>query len=643
MSNVRLWAAEWDRPFVIDGRHVDPAARSIEIADKTTETEPRVMAVLIELARRQGETVRRQELIDQVWRGAPGADPSLSNAISLLRRALKDTDADIRLIQTIPKQGYRLRAPVIRDASPDNEISVVHSEAANDVAAAVRWPYHPHFFRRVAFAVASLTVAVLFGSVLFTKKPVSVTLESAGQVSGFEPRSIAVLPFVNMSPDVANDYFSDGLAEEILNALAQIESLKVASRTDSFQFRGTDTSIEEISTRLKVANVLEGSVRKEDGQLRITAQLISASNGRHLWSSTYDRGTDDIFEIQQDIALNIANSLAAELSAAERELIAALPTDDLKAYEHYLIGNFQLRQWTVEGNRRAVDSFERAIELDPEFSEAHLAMGRAYYFAGTHYGWMSPSEAIPRVKASLVQGIAAKNPLTRAAALSVYGDVLAWNDRDWNGALGAYERAYELSEIPAYGYALTNSILGKHDDAIRLLSKLMGDGYEDNGTRNNLAWAYFNARRYEDARKLAQSVVSEDDTFADGYRVAGRAHLMLGNTNAAIESFSRADQLMDGAPVTQSDLAVALARAGRREEAHTILEELLSDPNYVPAPLIAQIYASFGDTDAAFEWLEKGIEDGARGVIFLKVNPLYDPLRQDPRFSRMLTQLNLES
>ncbi len=642
MSNVRLWASEWDRTFVLAGRRIDPADRRIKTADAHSEIEPRVMAVLIALARRQGETVRRQDLIDLVWRGAPGADPSLSNAISLLRSALGDTDAENRLIQTIPKQGYRLTVPVERSALPDGKklspASTTGGDVADDASGGI---FGARVMRRTVLAGAAFAVATLSVFLLLDRTELSNTSVGIENISEFEPRSIAVLPFVNMSSDIANDYFSDGMAEEILNALAQVDSLKVASRTDSFRFRGENASIEEISKRLKVANILEGSVRQEDNQLRVTVQLISASDGRHLWSSTYDRKAGDIFAIQQDIALNIANALVDELSDAERERVTSLPTKNLEAYDYFLIGNYQLRQWTIDDNRRALVSFKAAVELDPKFAEAHLGMGRAYYYAGTHYGWMTPAEAMPKVKASLVHGISSTNPVTRAAALSIYGDVLTWNDQDWRGALAAFQRAYEISGTPALGYALTNSIVGNHDAAIGILQKSIDSGDTDNGTRNNLAWAYFNARRYEDALREAEAVLLSDGTFADGYRVLGRAQLLLGEADAAINSFSKAVQLLEGAPLARSDLAVAYARTGRVTEARVILKEILNTDEYVPAPLIAQIYANLGESDAAFKWLEKGIDEGARGVIFLKINPLYDPQRNDPRFSGLLTRLNL--
>jgi DNA-binding winged helix-turn-helix (wHTH) protein/Tfp pilus assembly protein PilF len=459
MSNVRLWRSEWDRPFVLEGRRCDPAARRIEIGDDGADVEPRVMAVLVALAQRQGETVRRQELIDAVWDGAPGADQSLNNAISLLRRALRDADGNRRLIQTVPKQGYRLCA-----------------------------------------------------------------------------------------------------------------------------------------------------------------------------------------EVRADGDRNGASSLAPAPGA-----FAAPLTENAEAFEQYIIGEHELRKWTPDGNRRSLAHFKRAVALDPDFAEAHLAMGRAYYFAGTHYGCMAPEAAIPNVKASLVYGLSAPNPATRAAALSLYGDVLAWNDRDWPGALAAYRRAYELSGLPPLGYGLTHSIVGNHDAAIALFKKLVEDGAGgigangDVGIRNNLAWAYFNARRYEDALREAGAVLSDDAAFADGYRVLGRAQLLLGRTDDAIASFSEAARLMNKAPAARSDLAVALARAGRAAEARAILDELeaLDADAYVPAPVISQVHANLGDVDSAFEWLEKGVEDGERGVIFLKVNPLYDPIRHVPRFAKLLGGLNL--
>ena len=651
MSNVRLWEPELNQPFALAGRRIDPAAHVIVSANSTVEVEPRVMAVLIALAQRQGETLRRQELIDAVWNGAPGADQSLNNAISLLRRALEDTNADYRLIQTIPKQGYRLCAPVEPETEAGADAAAPPPAGEHNIEPAQSRKGRALTGRGRGAVLASILTALVMvvGAIAYFQRQPTVETANTDSSAELDPNSIAVLPFVNMSGEQGNVYFSDGLAEEILHAISQIDSLSVASRTDSFQFRNSKVSTTEIARRLRVANILEGSVRREGDRLRVTAQLISASSGAHLWSSTYDRDAGDILAIQQDIAVNIAGALVDQISERERNLLTTLPTESFEAYEQYLIGNHELRKWTPEGNKRSIDFFQRAVALDPEFAEARLAMGRAYYFAGTHYGWMTPKEAIPKVKASLVYGVSATNPVTRASALSVYGDVLAWNDKDWPGALAAYERAFELSGTPPLGYALTNSIVGNHDVAISILKKLLEDGAAnigingDIGIRNNLAWAYFNARRYDDAMREAAAVLSEDAAFADGYRVLGRAQLLLGQVDEAIESFSNAERLMSGAAVAKSDLAVALARAGRNAEARAILDNLLNQDDYVPAPLIAQIYANLGEHGEAFLWLEKGVEDGARGVIFLKINPLYDLIREDMRFSGLLKQLNLSS
>lgn len=635
MSNVRLWDKEWDRPFEIEGRTIDPSGRRILIDGCWIEIEPRVMTVLIVLAQRSGEIVRRQDLIDEVWGGAAGADQSLNNAISLLRRALKDADPGAPLIKTAPKQGYKLCANVQspkKQNGKQNDCEKKPSPSPLGAALAA------------CLLIAAAVYVPNFSQPASRQTPSSRAPLAASEV---EPLSIAVLPFENFSADAEDAYFADGLAEEVLHALSQIDALKVASRTDSFQFRDPDAPLAEIAERLGVANILEGSVRREGDTIRITAQLISVESNAHLWSSTYDRPVKDILEIQQDIAVNIANALAHEITAPKREQLASLPTTDAEAYEQYLIGKHELRKWTPEGNRRAVRHLEKAVKLDPEFADAHLSLGRAYYFAGTHYGWMSPDEAIPRVKASLVHGISSDNLATRAAALSIYGDVLAWRDRDWRGAIAAYERAYELSGSPPLGYGLTNSIVGNHDAAIAIFSKLLEDGAgeaginNEIGIRSNLAWALFNARRYYEAQREAERVIALDDAHADAYRVLGRAQLLLGKKTDAIDAFSKAAELTAQAPIALSDKAVALAKADRKDEARSILAQLETADAYIDAPLIAQIYANLGDSDSAFEWLQIAMADEARGVIFLKINPFYDPIRDDPRFSKLLRRLNL--
>ncbi len=627
MTDVRN-RDERDRPFEIEGRRVFPAQGRIEIDGEAVEVEPRILAVLVELAAEHGQIVRREELFKRVWDDRPGADQSLNNAISLLRKVLRDTDAEARLIRTVPKKGYQLLAPV---RFLDDVLPADAPEQPGEERSAWR-----NRVSLIAALAAALVIAVFFWPGR------DVPLKDA------DPQSIAVLPFANLTDDPEYGYFADGLAAEILQALSQVQSLTVVPRSSAFQLRDSGATVSEFARELGVANVLEGSVRLEGDQLRINAQLISAADDRLIWSGSYDRSADSVLRIQRDIAVSIADALAEEMPTTERDLLAALPTEDVEAYEYYLLGNHELRRWTPEGNRRAVQLLERAVELDSEFAEARLALGRAYYFAGTHYGWMSPEEAIPKVKASVIYGASAASPVTRSAALSIYGDVLAWSDHDWDGAIIAYRRAWELSDTPPAGLGLTYSILAEHDAAIDVFDRLVDAGssdlhiIDDIGMHNNRAWAYFNARRYEAALEEAQRVIDEDPAYADAYRVLGRAQLLTGQEHAALDSFDTAARLMNDAPVALSDRAVALARAGRPDEARAILDALLGSDEYVAAPLVAQVYVNLGDAENAMLWLEKGLADGARGVIFLKVNPMYDPIRDDPRFADLLARLNLD-
>ncbi len=632
MSNVRTWKKGQDVAFELRGRRIDPARRTVVHNGRSAEVEPRVMAVLLVLAERAGDTVRREELIDRVWNGAPGADQSLNNAISLLRRALNDNNGEEPpIVTTVPKQGYRLEARVAAAGSP--AVDAGPRKAAHAAGGPAR-PARPVIAALVAIVAVTVTTAWLWRE-----------SDTAGRTAAAPAQSVAVLAFENLSPDPDDAYFADGLAEELTHTLSQVKSIEVASRPDSVRLRSGEAAVGAIATTLGVANVLHGSVRREGPRLRITAQLVAAADNTVLWSTTYDRPADEVLNVQQDIAVNITNALVDEINGTEA--LAALPSVDPQAYEHYLIGKHELRNWTPDGNRRAVRFLESAVARDPNFAEARLALGRAYYFAGTHYGWMPPEEAIPKVKSSVVFGISAPNPATRAAALSIYGDVLAWGDRDWTAALLAYRRAYELTGIAPLGFGLTNSILGRHDEAIAIFEGLLTEGTgpiginEEVAVRNNLAWAYFNARRYSDALSEARRVLAADDTFADGYRVLGRALLMLGDAAAAYEAFSSAATLMNDAAVARSDQAVALIRSGREPEARRLLADLEAMPGYVPPPLIAQIYVHLGEHDKAMQWIEKGIDDGERGAVFLGINPLYDPIRPDARFQAVLSELDL--
>ena len=396
--------------FRLGSWDVRPNHGTLQGPGGTIRLEPRVMDVLVCLAERAGGVVTREQFIQRVWDGRVVTDEVLSRCISLLRTRLGDTTRSPRYIQTVPKIGYRLIAPVApRSASPsaDAASGEPHSPAAKPDAA-------PRRFRRSHWlAIAAATIALAVAAVVYVSQRTPV--RSSGQVA------IAVLPFANVSGDPANEYFSDGLTEELIDRLARAPGLQVVARSSAFSLRNGTQDVRAIARRLGVAYVIEGSVRKDGEQVRITAQLVDAERGFELWSERFDGRLRDIFAVQDEIAGAIVGRLLPRLSARDAAgMQVAPPTQVMPAYELLLRGSYHLKQRDEVPIRRAMVLFEQAIALDPQFAQAYVELARAYALL-PYYSYEDLDDMFDQAIAAIELG-EARNPAVRAAA----EDVLAF-------------------------------------------------------------------------------------------------------------------------------------------------------------------------------------------------------------------------
>lgn len=412
---------------------VRPAEGTVTGASQTVRFEPKVMAVFVCLADRAGEVVSRNDLLDEVWRDTHVSEVALSRCISAIRRELGDDAKNPRLIETIPKRGYRLLAPV----APLIETSSPASTAATEAAAPALATTRPWQRRLLLPIVAALLVAVIALAVLL------------GGTDEVDPASVAVLPFQNLSSDPESDYFSAGITEDITATLGKIRDLKVVSRTTMMRYRESGRSIGEIGRELRVATVLEGSVRRQGKRVRIVAQLIDVASDDHLWAETYDRDLDDIFDIQQRVAERIAAALEAKLTAAERGRLRQRPTAEVSAYDYYLRGREHYRRYRREENEAAIAQFQQALALDPDFALAHAGLASAYVQRVVRYDgaphWLDTALA----SAQRARDLDADLPEAHKA-LGLTFAAKGWPHR----AAEAYERAIALR--PGYDEAVHN-------------------------------------------------------------------------------------------------------------------------------------------------------------------------------------------
>jgi len=368
-------------------------------------------------------------------------------------------------------------------------------------------------------------------------------------------KSIAVLAFENMSDEPGQEYFSDGVSEELLNLLAQIPELTVISRSSAFSFKGKDVAVPEIAKQLNVAHVLEGSVRKAGNRVRITAQLIEASSDSHLWSESYDRELDDIFAIQEDIARVIAKELLAHFRGFESRQVSTrnLEAYDIylkgrrpvnpEAYEAYLKGRHHLNKWTVEGFTKGLEYFQQAVEMDPDYALAHAGLAESYSYLGL-WGVISPKEAYPKSKAIVMKALELDDTLAEAHAL--LGDVRFFYDWDWDGTEREYKRAIELN--PSYAIAHNNyafyfTALTRHDDALAEIRRARELDPVSLPINSDLGWAHYFARQYDQAILQFRRALELDPNLAISQFALGHVYLQKEMFVESVAAFQKAVSL----------------------------------------------------------------------------------------------------
>ncbi len=459
--------------------------------------------------------------------------------------------------------------------------------------------------------------------------------DSAGSIP-YE-NSIAVLPFANMSSDADNEFFCDGLAEELLNALTKIESLKVAARTSAFSFKGTNTKVSEIGRALGVNTVLEGSVRKSGDRVRITVQMVNAADGYHVWSERYDREMNDIFEVQDEITLAVVEALKLKLLQTERSAMLKKATDDPEAYELYLRGRALWNRRTPADFQKAIKYFEQAIAIDPEYSLAYAGIADSYTLLA-YFEEFAPYELRESARASAHKAIELDNSNAEShTSMAMYNLIFEF---DLAAAEHHFKKAVELNPrlvTAQYLYGTHLASTQRFDEAFRRGKIALELDPLSQPLNGNVARALYIARRYDDAIELARKNLEIAPNFFFTHWVLGVSQRQAGNLDEALDHLRKAVSL-SGIFALKGDLGVALAMAGKDTEAREILSEFAAESKtrYVSPEWPAVIHAALGETETALEDLEKAWELRAVQLLWLGVDPNFDPLRSEPKFIEIL-------
>jgi serine/threonine protein kinase/Tfp pilus assembly protein PilF len=466
---------------------------------------------------------------------------------------------------------------------------------------------------------------------------------SPSQLQSAPTRSIAVLPFVNASPDPENEYLSDGITDELIDALAKVQGLRVASRTSVFALKGKPQDVRAIGALLGASEVLEGTVRKAGDRLRIAAQLTSTQDGRLIWSERYDRTLHDMFAIQDEIARTIVNTLRATSFADLVTPASRRYTGNIVAYGLYLRGRFALNKRTQEGVTEAIGHFERAIEVDPGYALGYTGLADAYSLQ-LDYRSVPTADGHDRAKRYARKALELDERLAEAHAS------LAWSvfiyDWEWEEALKEFRRSVELDPRYATAHQWYGFLLASRGE----LEEALVEGHTaqelDNGSvsiRRTLGWLYYYARRYERARYHLGRALAMNPMAEETYRVLGLTLSIDGAHDEAERTLREAVALPGSAIYSVATLGYALARAGKRDEAEAILAAITArqQREYVSPVALATLHLGLGNVAQALDWTERAYDERRGWLAYLTVNPILDPMRGEPRFDALVQRMGL--
>jgi TolB-like protein/DNA-binding winged helix-turn-helix (wHTH) protein/Tfp pilus assembly protein PilF len=604
----------------------------------------KLLEILLE---RPGEVVTREELCSRVWPNETFGDfdQALNIAIAKLRTALGDSAESPRFIETLSKRGYRFIADVSvvdadgRPRKPESSGATPGMQEAerglpdDGLAEAPErrlWPRRRTAVLMALFLTITMSILALW---LFRSR--------AHTPTGI--RSLAVLPLENLSGDPAQNYFADGMTDELITDLAQISALRVISRTSAMVYKGARKPLPQIARELNVDAVVEGTVLRSGDKVRITAQLIDASTDKHLWSQSYEGELRDTLALQNRVASAIADQIRINVTPQEQAALKSVEVVNPVAYESYLKGRYFWNKRTADELRVALAYFNQAIEQDPNYARSYSGLADTYALLGDwQYAAMSPKEAFPKAKAAAIKALELDSSLGEAHNSLAF--VLDGFDWDLEAAGREFRRAIELS--PGYAtahhwYAWHLSLLGQYDEAIAEMRKAQSLDPLSLIINSDLAEILVIAHSYDESVQQSLKTIEMDPNFALAHNQLAEAYIQKHMYEKAIIELRKAVQLSGNSPTPIANLARAYALSGKRSEAAQLLNDLKkrSDPGNSSAPEIAMICAALGDNDQAMNWLEKAYDARFNPGVLLR--PGFDPLRSDSRFQDLVRRTGL--
>ena len=605
--------------------------------------------ILIYLVENPGELITREQLHRRLWPADTfvNFEHGLNAAIKRLRRALDDSADNPRFVETLPRRGYRFIAPVqggtqgqassttVEDQLDEHAAAESAPEVINADVSAPKTAVRRGSRKTLAWTLSGVAVLLLAGGLSLWRQSENRSRSVIG--------SLAVLPLASLSADTSQEYFSDGMTDELIAELGQIGGLQVISRTSIMTYKGTHKSLPQIARELNVDAVVEGTVLRSGHQVRITAQLIEAATDKHLWSQSYERDIRDTLALQKEVARSIAGQIQIALTPREQAVLKNSHRVNPEAYEAYLRGRYFWNKRTAEGFKKAIEYFTEATQRDPTYAPAYTGLADSYALSGDwEYGVLAPQEAYPKAKAAATRALALDDSLGEAhISLAFALQNFDWN---WKDAGSEFRRGIELSPGYATGhqwYAWYLTAVQRNTEAIDEIKKAESLDPLSLIIGADLAEELLIAHRYDEAIKESQKIIEMDPRFAVAHYELGQAFVQKRLYTEAIAELAKAIESSGGSSTCTSNLAYAYAVSGRTDEAVRLLDDLKKRSNhgFSNAPEIALVYVGLNENDQAMASLERAYQERFNPTILFR--PAFDALHSDSRFQDLMHRIGL--
>ena len=613
---------------------VDAAQRLLFRGAEVVPLTPKAFDLLLVLVESQGRVLTKDDLMARVWPDVVVEDANLSHHVYKLREAMGDGENGQKYIETLPRRGYRFATAVTEPAA---ETARPATAAAAAALPPPESPVPPPMRSPVVLVAAALLSIVVLG-----------LLVAAWAARGARPqrpdaaRSIAVLPFKALVPGSGDPALELGITDALITKLGNIRELFVRPTTSILKYGGEDQDPAKAGAEMGVDALVAGRVQRSQDRIRLSVQLIRASDGSTLWAGTFDEPFKDIFAVQDSISERIASSLALTLSGDERRGVGKRYTDNLEAYQLYQQGRYHWSTFEPAGLLTSINYFQEALKKDPSYALAYAGLANAYTVMSI-WGPMTTKEALAGSRAAARRAVELDDQLSEAHVAMAAS--LMVNDWDWVGMEAALRRARELNprSVEAgslYPYYLEAT--GRFDEAVTAMRDAVMLAPEWRLLTDDLQFALYVARRYDEAAASCEASIALDPGYYDPYLALGQVRTQQKRYDEAIKLLERGQQLTDQSdPTPLAEIGYVYAVSGRRAEALAVIERLKQYPlSWVPFQ-IAEIQAGLGDADQAFAWLEKAFEAHTPFLWYVKILPQFDPIRTDPRYPGFLRRLNL--